>query len=483
VRIHFVVLRIIIFVVLARACSFAEAQKIVKRVVIHSSSGGLEAGYSTLVIIQRKGGKFIQRGENTFIQQEGGKFIQRKGDKFLSNGQPVSAVQVQSLVDALSAPPLTRMDMTNLGITHEWLASKVESQWPPASYWPPARAWATETTVSQEKLFYKSFTDLNLVANILPYIGLSIKLDYSVFCKVELVFDDGSKLSAESYSYDVFMLPWSMKGRRFTYNADISRAVAALLPAHSANKSTLMGDELASEVAAAVMNSIERERNLQERWGEALQMLRTTYEVITAELMTYGYLQYGINTYRGAPDEMNLHAVVRRSNFPSNVTDTLVLRYADKKAEGVDEFLKSAAKYEDLALSVPWLNGYIRDNPRVAVRISYACDKSFGDSAMRVFTADMKLLGREGLIGQVKSQQADITLLIIDGTNTVSYWLLFPDKHMMLWRHYAGAGILRLLKWEPKDFRKGEHQCSDDLGLCSGREITAEGMLAPSTRR
>ena len=90
-----------------------------------------------------------------------------------------------------------------------------------------------------------------------------------------------------------------------------------------------------------------------------------------------------------------------------------MLRYADKKVEGVDEFLKSAAKYEDLALSVPWLNDYIRDNPHAAVRISYIHDKSFGDNAMGVFAADMKLLGREDLIEQVKSQQAGITLLLI----------------------------------------------------------------------
>jgi hypothetical protein len=450
VRVHLALLRVILFVVLARWCSFAEAQKIVKRVVIHSSVGSLGWGSDTTVVIKRKRGKY------------------------LSSGRPVSAVQVQSLAAALSAPPLTWLDMANLGITSEWLASKVESQWPPAGYRAP------EMTAGQKKLFQKSFTDLNLVAkNVLPAF-MSIRTDYFAFCKVEIVFDDGSKLSAESYSYSPFMLPWSMKGRRFTYNADISRAVAALLPAESANKSTLAGDELAFDLTLAVMASIERERDLQERAGEALKMLQTTYEVITAELTPYSHPEYG--TYRGAPEEMNLHAAVRRSNFPSNVIDTLVLRYANKEVKGVYEFLKSAAKYEDLALSVPWLNDYIRDNPHAAVRISYAHDKSFGDSTMRVFTADMKLLGREDLIEQVKSQQADITLLIIEGTNTESHWLLFPDKHMVLWRHYAGAGILRLLKWAPKDFRKGERQCSDGQGLCSGREITAEGMLVPSIR-
>ena len=107
-------------------------------------------------------------------------------------------------------------------------------------------AGATKMTASQEKLFQKSFTNLNLVANVLPSLYRRDNIRLFAFCKVEIVFNDGSKLSAESYSYSVFMLPWSMKGRRFTYNADISRAIAALLPAESVNKSTLAGDELAS---------------------------------------------------------------------------------------------------------------------------------------------------------------------------------------------------------------------------------------------
>jgi hypothetical protein len=236
-------------VVLARACSFAEAQKIVKRVVIHSSAGGLGGALNTVIVIKRKGDKFLS---NTRVEQW---TFQRKRGKFLSHGWPVSALQVQFLVDALSAAPMTRLDMTNLGITQEWLASKLESQW------PPARARGTETIASQKKLFQKSFTDLNLVADALPNFVLIID-DYSAYCKAEIVFDDGSRISAESYSYSAFMLPWSMKGERFTFNADISRAIAALLPPESANKSTLAGDELASEVAGAVMNSIEREWNL-----------------------------------------------------------------------------------------------------------------------------------------------------------------------------------------------------------------------------
>ncbi len=149
-RIHPAVLRIIVFVVLARSCSFAEAQKIIKRVAIQSSMDSLGRGSKTTVVIKRKRGKY------------------------LSSGRPVSAVQVQSLAAALSAAPLTQPDMTNLGINYEWVTSKVESQRPPAGYWAP------EMTAGQKKLFQKSFTNPNLVANILPSIGLSIRLDYSL---------------------------------------------------------------------------------------------------------------------------------------------------------------------------------------------------------------------------------------------------------------------------------------------------------------
>lgn len=419
-RIHLAVLRVIVFVVLAGSCSFTEAQKIVKRVVIYSAEGGLGGSLNTHVVIQRTRGKF------------------------LSNGQPVNTLQVQSLVAALSAAPLTELNMTSLSITEEWLTSKVESQW--------ARVRARATETNQEKLFRKSFNDLNLVANVLPSVLPSLLSpdisDYSAFCKVEVVFNDGSKLSAESYSYDAFMLPWTMKGRRFTYNAAISRAVAALLPDRSANKSTLEGDELASQLTFAVMASIEWEWNLlgtEEHAGEALKKLRTAYEVITADLMPYVPPEYGIYIDSGVLEEMKLLAAVRKSNFPANLTDALVLRYANKKVEGVDEFLKSAAKYEDLALSVPWLNDYMRDNPYAAVRISYFHGKSFGDEALGVFAADMKLLGCDDLIEEVKSQQADIALLLINDTSTQSYWLVFPDKHMMLWRVMPA---LRL--WAPK---------------------------------
>jgi hypothetical protein len=218
VRIDRAVLRVIIFVVLAGSCSFAEAQKTVKRVVINSSAGGLGGALNSLVVIQRKGGKL------------------------LSDGRPVSSVHVQSLVDALSAAPMIVPDSKNLGITDEWLAAKIES------------LRLRNVTASQ-----KSFITLTLIDSALPNLLTPINpqiSDYFAFCDVKIVFDDGSELSAESTSYSVaFMLPWSMNGLRgtYNYNADISRAIAALLPAESPNKTKLAGDELETKLTAIVI--------------------------------------------------------------------------------------------------------------------------------------------------------------------------------------------------------------------------------------
>lgn len=253
-RIQFAVLRIIVFVVLARTCSFAEAQKIVKRVVIQSGAGGLEASLNTRVVIKRKGSKFLTRAvfySITIGQPNGLKtrvVKKREGGKLLSKDRPVSAVQVQALVDALSAAPMIVPDSKNLGITDEWLAAKIESLRP------------RNVTASQ-----KSFITLTLIDSVLPNLLIDPQtFDYSVFCGVVIVFDDGSKLSAESHFYSVvFMLPWSMNGGRetYTYNADISRAIAALLPAESPNKTKLAGDELDTELTAIVKTSIETEWN------------------------------------------------------------------------------------------------------------------------------------------------------------------------------------------------------------------------------
>jgi hypothetical protein len=402
--------------------------------------------------------------------------IKRTKKGFVCNGKRVNEALVQALVTTLSALPITKPDMTNLGITREWLMAHAATHKP--------RLWAqfTETTANQKQMFNRSFTDPSVIEKVSPSLFRYTKFDDYPSSQVEVLFEDGSKLVAETHSYYIFMLPWKIEGQNGeTYNAEISRAVSALLPSKTVNKTRLGGDDLSSELTEAVMRLIKRDWNLlgsDEHAGDALRSLRTAYEVVTAEINPYHHPEYGNATYKnlGERGEMNLHISLHKPTFPANVTDAVVLRYENEKVEGVDDFLKSAGKYEELALSVPWLKSYINEHPRVEIRISYVKNLSFGEKAMRVFAADMKIRGRDDLIDQVKAQQSDIALLIIGNTYSESYWLVFPDKHMLLWRYGGASG---LLKWTREYFGKG--QCSEyenNDGGCSGREITPDGTLA-----
>jgi hypothetical protein len=441
---------LVVLILLPSLAYTAETQKVVQKIEICTGWGGLGTPRKGLVTIQREKGRLVSNGK--FLNQD----------------------LVRTLVEALSSEPIDKPEMTNLGITPAWLKAKVTSEN------AKRRTQALQITAKQQQMFNNAFTNTAVIAKALPDLFAFGRTDDYPYARIDVEFEDGTKLTAESHSFYIFMLPWTVSGQNSkTYNAEISRAVSALLPAHSVNKERLSGSSVAEQLADAVMRDIERDWKLvgvDDRAGDALQKLRSGYEVIAAELTPYHHPEYGTATYKGEPEEMNLHASVRKSTFPPNVTVGLVLRYTNGKVEGVDEFLQSAAKYEKLALSVPWLNEYIRTNPLAAFRISYVHDRSFSDKAMRVFTADMKLRGREHLIEQVKERQADISLLMVGNTYSESYWLVFPDKHMMLWRYGGASG---LLNWTREDFDKG--QCSEyenNYGGCSGREVTPDGTLA-----
>jgi hypothetical protein len=327
----------------------------------------------------------------------------------------------------------------------------------------------------------KAYNDTEQIGRILPALFSYARTDDYPFASIDVTLDDGPHLKAETRSYYPFMLPWTVgeQGQQ-TYNADISRALANLLGRKSPNRERLAGGALADELAQAVKRSIEREWNLvgsQDRAGDTLTTLSSRYEIVASEIHPYHHPEYGTATYKGEPEQVNLHATLRKPAFPPSVSVALVLEQVQGKVQGVDTFLGNAEKYENLALSVPWLNEYMQAHPRVPIRISYVHDRSLGEKAMRSFTDDMQFRERPDLIQQVRAQKEQTVLLIVGNTYSESYWILFPDKHMLLWRYGGPSG---LLKWGPSDFSAGE--CAEyktNFGGCSGREITPEGALAP----
>jgi len=400
--------------------------------------------------------------------------IRAKNGTITNDGKRVERSKVDALITALRALPVSKPNPSNLGVTPAWLNESMGEKK------GRFQLESARGTANQRALLTKTYTDTEQIARILPALFSYVRTDDYPFASIDVTFDDGSHLKAETHSYYPSMLPWTVgeQGQQ-TYNADISRALANLLGRKSPNRERLAGGALADELVQAVKRSIEREWNLlgsQDRAGDALTTLRTRYEVVASEIHPYHHPEYGTANYR-EPEEVNLHATLRKAAFPPAVSVALVLRQVQGKVEGVEAFLADAAKYENLALSVPWLNEYIQAHPRVPVRISYVHDRSFGNKAERTFVDDMQFRERSDLIEQVSAQRSAAVLLIIGNTYSESYWILFPDKHMLLWRYGGPSG---LLKWGPSDFSAGE--CAEyktNFGGCSGREVTPEGVLAP----
>lgn len=430
------------------ACGCAAAQVPVREVTIRTGWGGLGGTRNKTISILGRNGKFTY------------------------NGKYVDQVKVKALIHALRAPAISAPDPTNLGVTPAWVAQQIADQK------GRFRLEVAGATATQWALLTDTLNDFQKVARVIPSLFNYVRTDDYVGATVEVVSENGSTIHAETHSYYPFMLPWYVGANGAeSYNADISRAVADLLGKKSPNKYRLAGSALADELVETTKRSIERDWKLlgvQDQAGDALAALRSHYDVVASEINPYHNVAYGTATYKGEPEQVNLHATLRRPSFPLGVTVSVVLQKVQGGVPGIEQFLVNAKKYEDLALSVPWLNKYLKDNPKAWMTIFYVQDRSFGDKALRTFTADMRFRDRQDLIDQVSAQQREIALLNV---GPGAYWILFPDKHMLLWRYSYAPG---LLNWNAADFSAGEcTEYKENYGGCSGREITPDGQLAP----
>jgi len=91
---------------------------------------------------------------------------------------------------------------------------------------------------------------------------------------------------------------------------------------------------------------------------------------------------------------------------------------------------------------------------------------------MRNFAADMHKLGKDRLADEVSSVQRDVAVVSIGYGD---WWLVLPDKRMVLWRYESFSGLL--------GFRQSQfsaQECADYKGVtagCVGAVVSPEGEL------
>jgi hypothetical protein len=438
---HMTALRNVVFVALGLSTGAFAAGHPVRQIDIDSRWGGLGASQAFHLTIRAD-----------------------KGD--------VDPMRVQALVEALAAPRMARPIRDNLGLTADWLRANAQR------VLSVHDSKFSDEASNLQKLQTDTFSDVAVVDRLLPGIFDSFHTDDYPSVRIRVMFADGAAVSAESHAQGPYMLPWTVTPGGKTYNVLIARAVAALLPAKTVNRERMNGNDLPHHLADAVQGSLKERLDrldAENRAGRALNELRKQFRVERSEVNPYHGPAYGKQWEGQAAHETNLHVRLHRATLPGNLVTEGIFLHSDGKTEGIEGFLARGPKYESMVTSTPWLMAYIRSHPKVDIEILYVHDVSFGGHALETFAKDMQARGKLKLIERVRSQQSAITLLVALGRATASYWLLFPDHRMLLWRF---EGPFDLLKWKSADF--GEPRCGDYQGLhtgCPAVEITSEGTL------
>lgn len=383
----------------------------------------------------------------------------------------VSQDAIAALLTALHEPALAAPKLENLGITREWLSQRADEA---AKH---TGALGEVNDEKQQEFFRRSFTDLLLIQKLLPGIVQESWTDDGAWVHVSVVFSDHTEWTAESNELPPFMLPWNCKvaGQTMrTYNANISRTVAALLPHGTVNKDRLAGVGLERLIEEAVETSIKAEWQrigAEARAGTALAQLRSRYVVKRSEVSDHQSLTFGEEGNDGTPPVTYLQADVRLAAFPKNLVVATVFPIRSGNVEGVDTFLRLGSHYERIILANPWLMKSLRAHADLGAWLLFVRDASFSEKAMRLFAADMHALGRDDVAIQVEGHRKDVALLNYYGNELI----LFPDYHAVVWRWGA---YRELFSW-PASSLKTE-RCTDYNTVtegCVGAIIAPDGSL------
>jgi hypothetical protein len=138
---------------------------------------------------------------------------------------------------------------------------------------------------------------------------------------------------------------------------------------------------------------------------------------------------------------------------------------------GLEDLARLASDYTTTALSPRWFRDFLASHPtRVELRLVNG--RSFSEKAMATFESDMKALGKDSLAATVKASREGVALIIVEW---YGYWLVLPDKTMVLWRFDVPSG---LLKWTPADIAAKDCASFGPVARhCAGAIVSAEGNL------
>lgn len=402
--------------------------------------------------------------------------ITHKLKGYYAKGDKIEKQLVDNLLNTIDEPEIKEFQAANLGITQKWLNANAE-----LGVKEYADYYYSVAAPNQKELYLSSFKNLQLIEKLLPSVLSGGWTDDYPRFGIEITEADGSKTVIGSDEQPTFMLPWEIvkNGETTkTYNANVSRAIVALLPKKFANKNRLSGENFHTVLATSVMRYVKDDWERLEsenKAGNTLTELKKTYTIVSAEINPYHGIDFGLEWGKDKPTETNLHLILSKDTFPKGFAINLKIPFRFEKVENLDVFQNNIDKYQDLVFSVSWLKNIIETNKQ-SVQLRFVKNRSFSEKAMQTFADDMKKIGKSEIIAEVEKEQENIALIEVgDGLEYYqSYWLILPDKKVILWRD----GYSSLLNWKKEDFVLKEcPSYSSGIVQCIGAVISSDGKI------
>lgn len=442
----------------------------IARIDIHIGFGGLGHGRTLDLVIEQHDGAY--RCEWTMHDMVS--YGPVSSDNPTTGGTSVDARAVETFAAALAAPALLEPTLANLGVDQTWLERNKDN----------SRHFGNDAAPNLKALFYRTMTDPVLAQKAAEREYRSIASDASADMRAEIAFTDGTTVGATSRSYWWFGAPWRIQSgseKKFTYNADIGRSLAALLPPDAPGLDDLSGATINRELPRLLEVSIFDDwdtLDARNRTGDALTRLEARYQLVKARFYDYDTGDFG-----KFPSQNDLHAELRLPDMPPDFGFAVRLELEDGKTEGVERFLKSAPGYLALFESIPWMTAYLHKKKHRSVEIVYFHDASLGSRVFAAFAQDMHAMGKDRLAREVEAVREKAVFVRSGGDYKSEFWIVLPDRRTIFWRWGDYGDTMGL------DFDTPLEECASDPGVyrsCSGAVISSRGRLtrqAATTKR
>jgi hypothetical protein len=287
---------------------------------------------------------------------------------------PVANNKIKKFMESLQAEPIQKLDMDQLGITKQWLEEKAEAALDIDVLQKRLNKNATPERPDLKLLEFFDFplikqwllhrmTDLSRTTAVLKRHYQEPWYDDYPEIKVEIVFNNGERMSVASKGQHAYMIPWEIKKKTTsfkTFDIRISQGLVQILPPQcpafekiNTNFLKLFKDRFWDEYIGSLLATVYADKVLEKQ----ISPIKKHFTILSSRL-AHDWI-----SKEGKSIPVQWEAKFIQNQAPQN----LFVKFSAKIKEGKTDLTKYSPEkinhYLNQVLSVPWLKTFIEEHP------------------------------------------------------------------------------------------------------------------------